>query len=407
MNKRVFITVAEVSGDLHAAQLIRSLRRLSPELIIEGIGGPAMAAAGATLHRETVGGAAMTWRGALRAVEVWQLLRWTRRYFKTFKPDLQICVDSFAMNIHFAKLAHSMGLPVLMYVAPQLWAWREGRMKKLRRNVDRVACLLPFEEAYFRKHGVNATFVGHPLFDELPADRGAADANEPKGDRVVGLLPGSRKSEAMSNFPHMLDVAEQIRAAIPSVRFLVPTTEATHPVVERDLSAWRASASGRMLEFAQGAFDQMVPRCDLCITVSGTATLHVASFGVPMIVVYRASPIAWHALARWLMKTRTFALVNLLAGGKPPERTDDRSGHIVPEFVPWYGSNAPVANLAIQLLQHPERREAQKAKLRRLVKNLDRPGASDNVARIALEMTGEAVQGVSAPGTEEKNCISG
>ena len=132
----------------------------------------------------------------------------------------------------------------------------------------------------------------------------------------------------------------------------------------------------------------MVPRCDLCITVSGTATLHVASFGVPMIVVYRASPIAWHGLARWLMKTRTFALVNLLAGGKPPDRSDDRSGHIVPEFVPWYGSNVPVAQLAIELLRHPEQRAAQQAKLRELVRTLDRPGASENVARIALEMMG-------------------
>ena len=171
---------------------------------------------------------------------MWRLLRWTRGYFKSFKPDLQICVDSFAMNIHFAKTAHAMGVPVLMYVAPQLWAWRESRMKKLRRNVDRVACLLPFEEAYFRGHGVNATFVGHPLFDELPADRGnATKGNASDNGPVIGLLPGSRKSEAASNFPSMLDVAERIRVAIPRARFLVPTTAATHPVVEQHVRAWR------------------------------------------------------------------------------------------------------------------------------------------------------------------------
>lgn len=275
-------------------------------------------------------------------------------------------------------------------------------MKKLRRNVDRVACLLPFEEAYFRGHGVNATFVGHPLFDELPADRAVADKGDPseKGP-VVGLLPGSRKSEALSNFPHMLDAAEQIRAAIPEVRFLVPTTAATHPIVERQVAAWRAAKPGRTgktIVFSQNAFDEMVRRCDLCITVSGTATLHVASFGVPMIVVYRASPIAWHALARWLMKTRTFALVNLLAEGKPPDRTEDQSRHIVPEFVPWYGSNTPVAQLAIGLLQHPEQRAAQQAKLGELVRTLDRPGASDNVARMALEMMGERVGGSETGG---------
>lgn len=387
MSKRIFITVAEVSGDLHAAQLIRSLKELAPDLIIEGIGGPAMAEAGAKLHHETVGGAAMTWRGALRAIEVWRLLRWTRKYFDTFKPDLQICVDSFAMNIHFARSAHAKGVPVLMYVAPQLWAWREGRMKKLRRNVDRVACLLPFEEAYFRGHGVDATFVGHPLFDELPPNREAAskvDASEQ--GLTVGLLPGSRKSEAVSNFPHMLDVAEQIRTTIPAVRFLVPTTAATDPIVARHIEKWRTENADRKIEFAQGGFDKMVPRCDLCITVSGTATLHVASFGVPMIVVYRASALAWHGAARWLMKTRTFALVNLLAGGKPPERADDRTHHIVPEFVPWYGSNGPVAELATKLLRHPEQRAAQQARLRELIRTLDRPGASENVARTALQM---------------------
>ncbi len=291
------------------------------------------------------------------------------------------------MNIHFAKAARAMGVPVLMYVAPQLWAWREGRMKKLRRNVDRVACLLPFEEAYFRGHGVNATFVGHPLFDELPADRAPAlDADAARAGLTVGLLPGSRKSEAASNFPHMLDVAEQIRRQIPNVNFLVPTTAATHPVVARHIETWRSANADRKIDFALGGFDEMVPRCDLCITVSGTATLHVASFGVPMIVVYRAHPIAWHGAARWLMKTRTFALVNLLAGGRPPDRRDDRLQHIVPEFVPWYGSNVPVANLAIELLRHPEQRAAQRARLNQLVRTLDRPGASNNVARIALEL---------------------
>jgi len=168
--KRIFVTVAEVSGDRHAAQLIRALRELDPTLRIEGLGGAEMREAGAVVHHETVSNAAMGWRGALRAAEVWKLLRWTRRHFARSPPDLQIGVDSPSMNFHFAKLAKARGVPVLQYVAPQLWAWREGRMKKLRRWVNHVACILPFEEPYFRSHNVNATFVGHPLFDELSAD---------------------------------------------------------------------------------------------------------------------------------------------------------------------------------------------------------------------------------------------
>ena len=222
--RRVFITVAEVSGDLHAAQLIHSLRKADPELVIEGIGGPAMRAAGATVHHETVGKAAMGAGGLGRVAEMLRLLRWTRRYFDQNRIDLQICCDSPAMNFHFAKLAHRRAVPVLFYIAPQLWAWREGRVRKLRKWVDHVACILPFEEDYFRGHRVNASFVGHPLFDELP-ERPARTPHDEAGPLpapVVGLLPGSRRGEAEQNFPPMLQIAELIRAAFPAVQLLTP-----------------------------------------------------------------------------------------------------------------------------------------------------------------------------------------
>ncbi|MGE5611261.1 MAG: lipid-A-disaccharide synthase, partial [Bacillota bacterium] len=160
MSRKVFITVAEVSGDQHAAHLIHNLRELDPNLSIEGLGGPHMAKAGAHIHRETTHRAAMTYRAALRVGEMLRLFSWTKRYFAQNKPDLLICVDSPAMNFHFAKIAHERGIPVLYYIAPQLWAWREGRMTKLQKWVDHVACILPFEEEYFRRHGVQATFVG-------------------------------------------------------------------------------------------------------------------------------------------------------------------------------------------------------------------------------------------------------
>src|SRR5579862_3618146 len=147
MARRVFITAAEVSGDKHAAQLVRSLRALEPDLVIEGYGGAEMAAAGATVHRDTVTKAAMGWRGALRAFEVIRLLRWTKAYFQRHRPDLVIGVDSPSMNFHFERLAHGMGVPTLQYVAPQLWAWARWRMRKVRKWVDEVACILPFEEA--------------------------------------------------------------------------------------------------------------------------------------------------------------------------------------------------------------------------------------------------------------------
>jgi len=370
--KRVFITAAEVSGDQHAAALIKSLKQLDPDIIIEGHGGPLMRAAGATIHQNTVTHAAMGWRGALRYFEIKKVLKWTENYFITHKPDLVIGVDSPDMNIHFARLAKAHGAPMLQYVAPQLWGWREYRIKKIRPVVDMIACILPFEQEYFRKLGVNATFVGHPLFDELPPNRLAPEgARFPDRPPVIGLLPGSRASEAKSNFPHMLDVARALKLVYKDARFLVPTVAATHPIV--------AELAGSMprLDFAQDQFDTIVPKCDLCIVASGTATLHVASFGVPMIVVYRGSPVLWHGIGRWLIKVRTFSLVNLLAGVDK---------HIVPEFIPWYGSNAPVANCAIDMLKHPAKLDEQHKKLVALIEKLDKPGASMNVAKLAMSM---------------------
>src|SRR5688572_22929976 len=331
MPGRVFITVAEVSGDQHASHLVRSLRELDPTLAIEGHGGPEMLDAGATIHHETTTKAVMGHRAAARAGEMWRLFRWTREYFDRERPDLQICVDSPSMNFHFAKIAHERGIPVLYYIAPQLWAWREGRMKQLKKWVDQVACILPFEEEYFRKQGVNATFVGHPLFDQLSPGHGQATGPRfPERAPVIGLLPGSRKAEAAANFPHMLEVARLIRESFPKASFVVPTTPATTPLVQRLAEQFNRlmeearpplptatiggeyDARGPILRHGEREFDRMVPECDLCLTVSGTATLHVAGYRVPMIVVYRGGRIAWHLVARWLVKTRTFSLVNLL-----------------------------------------------------------------------------------------------
>jgi len=368
--RRIFITVAEVSGDQHAAHLIRSLKELDPDLVIEGLGGSEMRLAGAIIHHETVKSAAMGISAVWRAPEVLGLLRWTRNHFKTHPPDLQICCDSWGMNNYFARLAHSLGVPVLYYIAPQVWASREGRIRRLRKWVDQLACILPFEESYFRSHGVKATFVGHPLFDELPS-RQPRPLTEDFSSRppVVGLLPGSRRAEASKNLPAMLKVAELIRRKFPGVKFLVPTTAGTDAVV-RSLTADLSD-----VECKENAFDEIVPRCDLCITVSGTATLHVAGHLVPMLVVYRVTPFIWHAFGRWLVRTRTFALVNLLNEGRR---------HIVPEFVPWFGEPETVARTAIRFLSDPAERSAQVDQLAKLIAALDKPGASLNVAKLAV-----------------------
>jgi lipid-A-disaccharide synthase len=307
MPRRILISVAEVSGDQHAAQLIHSLLQLDPCLVIEGIGGPLMRKAGCTILHETVSNAAMAMAGFTRYFELKKVLKQIALRVQSEKPDLMIGVDSPSMNFHFAALAKSIGVPFLQYVAPQVWAWREGRIKKIIATIDRVACILPFEEGYFRAKGVNATFVGHPLFDELPADRGEPfETKFPHRPPVVGLMPGSRKGEANGHYAAMLEVADLIKVVFPDVRFVTPTVAATHAIVT-ELAAGRTD-----ITIEQDAFDRLAPQCDLCVVASGTATLHLAGYGVPMVIVYRGGgKLLWQGFGLRFMITKKFSLGNL------------------------------------------------------------------------------------------------
>jgi lipid-A-disaccharide synthase len=371
--RRVFITVAEASADLHASHFARALKAVDPGCTLDAFGGERLRDAGAQVHRETVSRAAMGLRALARAGEVHGMVKWLRARYAQARPDLHVCCDSWAMNVHFAKVAKEHGVPVLYYIAPQTWGSREGRVRRMRELVDHVACIWPFEEPYFRRHGIHATYVGHPLFDELPAERPPKPfllAGQPP---VVGLLAGSRKGIARKNFPRQLEVARRIRQAVPGTRFLVPTTVGAHDAVTEMARGFDG------VEIAINAFDRMVRTCDLCVSVSGTATLHAAAWGVPQIVVYQGNPAAWHLIGRWLVKTRTFSMVNYLSG---------RPEHIVPEVIPWYGAVGPVADMAISYLRDPAKLESQRADVMKVIHAIDRPGASENAARLALSLMG-------------------
>lgn len=377
----IFLTVAEPSADQHAARLITEMKKLIPNAQLHAIGGEKMRAAGATIHHESVRRAAMGWRAALRAREVANWLKWTEQYYREHKPALHICCDSWSMNWRFARLARSHGVPVLYYIAPQTWASREGRIHKIRRYVNKLACILPFEEQYFRQHRIDATYVGHPLFDELHGIESLSKAPgtcsmgtsmiQSKSFPTIGILPGSRLGIVAHNFPHQLDVARRILRTFPNAKFLVPTTDITHA------KAAELSRGFPNLTQALNGFDQIVPQCDFCLSVSGTAALHIAAYNVPFVIVYRVNPLHWHFAGRWIVKTRTYSLVNIFSG---------QSQHIVPEFIPWYGSNQPVTDKIIDYLNHPEKMAEQKRALRQVLLPLARPGAARNVAQMAFEM---------------------
>ncbi|HEY0008021.1 MAG TPA: hypothetical protein VGB55_04800 [Tepidisphaeraceae bacterium] len=373
MTKRIFITVGEVSGDNHAAGLIAALRAKRPDLLIEAVGGPRMEAAGAVLHHETTRKAAMTLHALKRVGEIKKLDAWLRRRYTTmYKPDLHICVDSSGFNLRFAQLAKEAGVPTLYYVAPQLWASREGRIKQVREAVDHLACIFPFEEQWFSERGVKTTFVGHPLFDALPANRMERVPHMRYPDRapIIGVVAGSRSAEVKDNFPPLLEVMRMIAKQHPTVRFHLPTTPAGDALIREKLD------SSLDCVVQQDAFDDLIPACDLVLCKSGTSTVHVAAYGVPMIVVYRINTLLWHGAGRWLIKTPKIAMVNILAGNID----------LVPEYIPWNGDPAPVAAEALNLLREPSRLAEMRHNLLKLIEPLDRQGASNNVADLALQM---------------------
>jgi lipid-A-disaccharide synthase len=372
---RLFITVAEHSADMHAAQLVRSLKRLRPDLQIDALGGPELASAGAAVLHDTVSRAAMGLKAFKRTLEIKRRLRFTREFYARQKPDLHICCDSWTMNVHFARLAKSFGTPVLYYIAPQTWASRELRVHELARLADRVACILPFEEAYFRNHGVRADYVGHPLFDSIRA-RGDVASASVKKSMTIALPCGSRAGVARANLPRMLDVARRLLIEEPTLRFLIPTTSITDPIARSHVKNFPE------VSLHLDGFDEILPRCDLALCVSGTATLHAAALGVPMIIVYAGSRLFWHGLARHIVRARTFGLINLLAS----DGRLDGKNLLCPEFIPWFGSTEPVVRALLEMIRNPELRAMQRERLQAVIHRIGKPGASDRVAEMAIEM---------------------
>lgn len=389
MAQSIFISAAEPSADENAALLAGELRALRPSLRLRGVGGERMRAAGVSLFADTVTRSAMGAAAVGRAREVARLLARIAADFTRDKPNLVVCTDSWAMNVHVARLAHARGVPVLYYVAPQTWASRESRVKQMRRLVTRVACILPFEEPYFRSHGLDAVYVGHPLFDRVRPDLTAPPPISAQRPPVVAVLPGSRTGVTRANWPRLQAVMTRLRLEFPGIRFRVPLTANATPVIRPDTLP--ADVTART-----DAVDELLPGCHLALCVSGTAALHVAAHGVPLIVVYHVNPLIWHGIARWFVRTNTYSLVNLLAS--PPSSSPSSfpssapvagmsQGHAVaPEYIPWYGPTAPVADHAIRLLRDPARLAETRRRLLEVIAGISAPGASRRAAEQAIRL---------------------
>ncbi len=384
------MTAAEHSGDALGAAVIPALRQMHPGASFVGIGGARMAAAGCRLLADPTARSAML-IGAVRQAHYWYgLLGQIKQELKSHRPDVVVPIDSPTINLRIANMAKKAGLPVCFYVAPQLWAWAEWRMGKVRSSVDTLCCILPFEESYFKKHNVNAVYVGHPMFD-LPADlpendpanidpplpgmagRGSTGNGEHLDAPRVALLPGSRTGEIQNNLPPMLEMISEIKGRFPRVSFVAAAAS--------EQRAWQIRHHLRRVntpvDIRVGMTDAIIRWSDLVLSVSGTATLQIAKHHKPMLVMYALAAYKWHLLGRHLIRTRYMSLVNILADKE-----------IVPEYMPFYGSPLPMAREAIELLSHPEQRAAMARDLAELVHPLQ-PESTGGQARdrVAAEIS--------------------
>jgi lipid-A-disaccharide synthase len=325
---RVFLAAAEASGDHHAAGLVRVLQQRYASAELLGVAGPEMQAAGCECIEDLTARAQML-GGPLFALPRWiATVRRLQRAIREARPDVFVPVDSPALNWHLCKAARSVGAKIMHYVSPQVWAWATWRITKLRRLTDRVACILPFEQDYLREHGVPATFVGHPLFDELPArpaDEHLPDLAEAwhDGQWRIALLPGSRSSEIARHAMPMRRLAEGIVSRWPEARctFTALNNDAARRIT--------AACDGTTPEIAVGQTSQVLRESHFAIAASGTVTLQVAHFGVPMVVVYGVGGFEramYRLIVKRLLHTRSLSLPNILAGRQ-----------IVPELMPWHG----------------------------------------------------------------------
>lgn len=367
---RIFISAAEPSADVHCAGLITALKKSTYDIEFVGVGGERMAQAGCQLLQTTVGKAAMMYKAFTHVVHFYKLIRRITRYLKNNKVDLVIVCDSPAFNFHIAKAAKKTGTKTLFYVAPQLWAWAPWRIGKLRKYCDKLCCILPFEQDWFSRKGIDTVFVGNPLLDELDSNLSSPRKSytdfDPK-NATIALMPGSRAAELDSLWPPMQKIAVRLKKKYPGVTFITAALdEATKEILKS------MQILGFRCRYAVGSVAQTARNSDLSIVTSGSATLQVAAAGCPMVIMYQSSRILWHLVGRWLLKTKFLSLVNILADKE-----------LVPEFMPYFSSIDPIVQSAENLLSDNYKLTQTSGELTKLVEPLAEKNASQQVAEIA------------------------
>jgi lipid-A-disaccharide synthase len=382
--RRILVVAGEASGDLHGSHLVKAIRDSHPDVTFWGIGGDNMAQAGVKILVSSSDMAVVGLTEVLHKLHtIVTAANKMKSALKNLHPDLLILIDYPEFNLYLARFAKRMDIPVLYYISPQVWAWRRGRIKKISRRVDRMAVILPFEESFYRKRGFNVEYVGHPLLDEFASriqDR--VPQEEPRQQEAgpqsgtgfqhptVGLLPGSRKDEIRNLLPVMIKSVAILKTHYPNVRCLLPLAK----TIEREYVETFLQETPLHIEVRQGDIYGMLAQCQVALVASGTATLDTAIMGVPMVVIYKVTPISYW-LGRILIKVPYIGLANLVAGER-----------VVPELIQDDATPERLAAEALSLLEDAGARKAMIERLNGIRKDLGKGGASQRAASIAIEM---------------------
>jgi len=374
MARNIMIVTGEASGDMYGSLLACEIKRIAPDVSLSGVGGEAMRDEGVEILLDSgeisvVG----IWEALVRLAKLRDALERIKREIAARHPDLLILIDYPGMNLRLAKFAKSIGVRVMYYISPQVWAWGRGRIKAIRRNVDKLVVILPFEVELYRREGVNATYVGHPLIDIVKTGLGREAFLEETGlagsRKIVSLLPGSRREEIRQHLGPLLETASLLKKSDPEVGFVLVTLPAFEAMVRREIAR-----SGVDVSVTTKYRYEAMAYSDLAITCSGTVTLEVALVGTPMIVIYRLAAFSW-TLCRLIVKVPYIALVNLVAREM-----------IVPEFIQAEVKAERLAREAARLLADEGRRRAMADKLAQVKSRLGPGGATGRAAQAALEL---------------------
>lgn len=366
---KVVIVAGEPSGDLHGAGVVRALKQQRPDITISGAGGNAMAAAGVDLvvHADTL---AMMGFTALFAKlpTLFKAMGQLKKLLADLRPALLILVDFPDFNLHLAATANKLGIPVLYYISPTIWAWRAKRIHKIKDRVSHMAVILPFEKQIYEGHRIPVTFVGHPLLDQIPSLSRTPPRSLNDGPLTLALLPGSRYGEVTRLLPVMLAALKRLRRTRDPIRIIISRA----PSINRPLiDALVNEADLVPIEITDGPVETIFNQCHAAVITSGTASLEAALAGVPMVIVYTTSaPNYW--LGRMLVNVPHIGLANLIAGKR-----------IVPELVQREVTADSIARHITQIVSDPDNYKKIQADLLDVRRLMGKAGVARRVARIA------------------------